>query len=201
MKHVVLLTSLLFGACVGSEIPGPPAGPDAAVKIYEDAPPPPPDMGPAAGCVDRALTPPTAFIHPTSGTSRAGESCTNAGCHNYSQTGGVAPPFVFGGTLYKPGTAEPDVGATIMIYPVGGAPIALVTDTEGNFYGQAKLGGGGSVLEGGTTSALPATAAATVCPTLTKGHLTNKIMTGTSPGVAGNCNACHDGSTQSLLHN
>ena len=213
MKHIILST-ILLGACVGSEIPGPPVQnqPDANTKVYMDAPPPPPDMGPAAGCVDRNAAPATAYIHGGQAGAvgtMAGESCVKSGCHLYGQTSNQAPEFLFGGTIYKPGTTEPDPGVTIMFYPDSAptTPIAAVSDTAGNFYVRNQPGSATTAIgpNGPIPSAVPASAAATVCPTLIKGHLSGKL-TGPAGATSGaSCNACHktevnDPGTQSAIH-
>ncbi len=195
MTRAILLTSLLFGACFSGELGG--VGPTVDAKVIPidaeiDAIPP--DMGPAAGCVDRG-EPGIAFIHPQSGNARAGEGCVASQCHKNGQEGNSAPGFQFAGTIYKKGTTEPDPGAVVVIIPDNTAipPIQAVADTAGNFYVLQVSG-----------NAIPAAAAATVCPDLTKGHQTGKISLGTTPGDAGNCNGCHalagDGGTQTPLY-
>ncbi len=189
MKHALLLIPLLFGACVGDVSGVPISGqPDAPPQQMPDAFVPMIDADLSAGCVDRVV----AAIDPgpthTNGDTNLSDpvGCISAGCHMYTNHANNAPPLMFGGTLYKPGTTEPDPGATIIITPDNAAipPIKLTTSAKGTFYVKQLVG---------TPPEFPASAIATACPKITKGHqaISGRIKLGSAPGNGGNCNACH----------
>jgi hypothetical protein len=189
MKHALLIVPLLFGACVGGDIGAPniqQGQPDAPGTQPPDAFVPPIDMDLSAGCVDRVV----AALDPgpthTNGDINLGDpvGCVSSGCHSYTNHANNAPAFIFGGTVYKPGTTDPDPGVTIIITPDNTAipPIKVTTSAKGTFYVPQLQG---------STPEMPASAIATACPKITKGHQSGKIKLGTTPGVGGNCNACH----------
>lgn len=199
MKHLALLVaSMSLLGCVGDVTTSANQGPrpDAFVQVTPDAYVPPPDSGPAAGCVDRTATIAKQYIHTGNAGAvgtMAGAACATAGCHMYGNTNGQAQPFIFAGTVFKPGTTEPDVGLTVIITPDDTTvpPIQVTTNDAGNFYvvdGRFATGAGTAPI-----TALPASAAVTACPSLHKGHqaTTGRIRAGTTPGNGGNCNACH----------
>ena len=102
--------------------------------------------------------------------------------------------FQFAGTIYKQGTTEPDPGAVIIVTPdlPGALPIQMIADSVCNFRSPDDVYSGNSV---------PASAAATVCPSLTKGHALVKISLATTPGKGGDCNSCHvQGGTQPPIY-
>ena len=110
-----------------------------------------------------------------------------AGCHANGTNQGS--PFGFAGTVYKQGTTTPDPGAVIVIVPDNGTPpLKMVADDAGNFY-RAPL-----------TGSMPATAAATACPTIVRGHLGVKLNGQSTPGKGGDCNTCHGGGTQAVIY-
>lgn len=207
----LILTSLLFGACVGNVGSGPAVQPkaDAPEQQQPDAFIPPPDAGPAAGCVERSAQIATQYIHKGGGGAvgpETGGQCLNTGCHNIQSQGTGAQAFLFAGTIYKLGTSDPDPGATIVITPDNPAiqPLTVTANDAGNFYvvadGYQKTGDVFAPI-----TALPASAMATVCPTLVKGHQSIKIGADTgSPKKNGNCNACHaqpaDGGSQTPIN-
>ena len=198
MNHALIATTLLSalaGACVGNvsgtaQVQG---QPDAPAVQQPDAFIPPPDSGPAAGCVDRTATITKQYVHTGNAGAvgtMSGAACATSGCHLYGHTNGIAQPFIFAGTVFKPGTSDPDVGLTIIITPDNAAvpPIKLTTNDAGNFY---VVDARSDPANGVPTTALPASTAVTACPSLTKGHQSAKVRIGSTPGDGGNCNACH----------
>jgi hypothetical protein len=144
-------------------------------------------------CVDKAAAAP-AYNHTGNDGQpagpRAGMGCVAAACHLAAQPGAGAPPYGFGGTIYKDiaGTI-PQGGVTVRFFPTTGntkkSVATVVTDDAGNFY-----------IADGTLTAFPYNVDATGCGL--DGTGTNN--TGIRPMVAlinkveGNCNAggtCH----------
>lgn len=138
----------------------------------------------ANACVDR-LTPAgpahvhTAAVAVAGKPSNAGENCIKAGCHLNNMLGPNAPGYQFAGTVFVPGTTNPQAGATVRIKS-GTTVLTALTDDAGNF----------AFAAGSLPGAFTATTDVTACPT---------VMTMVTPMVGGNgggagansCNLCH----------
>ncbi len=183
MTKAFLLASLLLGACTVGEVQlgnqggtdaGGGGGTDSGGGGGTDAP-----SGELA-CSDRGVVG-AAHVHGggAGGGTKAGIGCmAAAGCHANGTNQGT--PFGFAGTIYKQGTTTPDPGAVIVIVPDSGAnPIKIVADDAGNFHAAPVSG------------SMPASAAATACPTIVRGHLAGKLNGQSTPGKGGDCNSCH----------
>jgi hypothetical protein len=162
MKPIAILAILALAACdVGT------FGPDGA------------SGGDDTKCANRSATPATAHMHLAGGTSNAGQSCIEAGCHSVAAPGTNAPPYQFAGTLYQADGTTANAGAIIRIN-AGGTIAMATTDTGGNFH----------VSNMTLATPFPSNTDATACPSLTR------MMTTLSAGQ-GSCNggaagACHD---------
>jgi hypothetical protein len=120
-------------------------------------------------------TPPAIDGRPqTDGYHRAGEDCMTSGCHS-NPTQGV-PGFLFGGTIYRAGTATGDSAVQVGVRTPGGFYSAC-SATNGNFW---------YISDSNTSSLVWSTAAVRV----RNAGGESAMMT----AVAGGCNAslCHD---------
>ena len=166
MRTAVLLSGLFVVACSVGEVPTDKAGPDGG--------------GGANGCVERLTPPASAHLHTAGGGTNARIGCVEASCHLASSPGAGAPPFLFAGTVVKPGGTTASAGAIVRITAPSGTPIQAYTDTAGNF----------SILAGALPSPFPATATVTACPTAPT-PMAAQLVQGN-----GDCNgggACHGG--------
>lgn len=157
-RAALLVSSLFVAACTVGELPRNGGGGDDTQGI---------DAGIDAaatgnGCADRipAAQAVIAHVHSAAagGGTNAGKACLAAGCHAANAPGANAPGYQFGGTLYKPGTTTPSVGATIRVKTASVAAPDYLTDSAGNFHIPAQT------LPG----AFPgATVLVTACPKVT----------------------------------
>lgn len=102
----------------------------------------------------------------TGPTMRPGSNCMASGCHS---GGGEARRFTAAGTVFSGGNSTAGVaGAVVTITPSSGAPVALPTNSVGNFNTSASL-----------TPPLDITVSA--------GGQTNSMSGGASSGACGSC--------------
>lgn len=185
-KLGVLLCCVAAACDVGSVLPngGPnPAGPDGGNPVGGGDG----SGSSAANCVPVNPTPQV-------GHHNAGLTCVSVGCHLNGQTGAGAPPYSYGGTLWRDaGGQNAYAGATVIIN-VGGTDHKLITDTLGNFFIDYPIAPPPTAANTGTT-------AATACPTMMLGHGNGGPTTPLIDG-GGNCNSCHvaGGTAGAVIH-
>ena len=181
MTRTVLLVSCLFAAAcsVGEVGPGNTGGPGTDAGAQTDA------GGPTGnGCFTRLAPPGDSHPHSAplniNNPTNAGENCVAAGCHLKAQPGSGAPPYQFGGTVYKTGGTAPSAGAVITLKG-GGKTTMVYSDTAGNF----------GVPDDGTLPN-PFTGSVTVsgCPTISS--MVSQVAPGTGVSGCGGT-ACHIG--------
>lgn len=117
---------------------------------------------------------------PIDGHHNPGQNCQVGGCHLAGNLGNGAPAFYISGTLYNnaAGTAPISGGTIVVVAGAGGAPIKLVTATNGNFYYE-------------TLVSPPFTVKASKCPDETP------MIAAANTGA---CNSCHQVGTDGRIH-
>ena len=172
-RIAVILSALVFAAAcdVGSVVTNNQGGPDGSTGGTDTGGGSNVGSGSGSNCVPVSNNLPAAHHN-------AGMSCMTANCHLIGNTGGGAPAFAIGGTLYRDaGGQNPYAGATITV-TVGGTKHTAVTASDGNFYITAAL------MPTPPSAANTGTTNASACPSTTP-------MSGSLVDNGGNCNNCH----------
>jgi hypothetical protein len=105
------------------------------VDPFSDASPAPADAGGEGSFQDPFAGAPAYVARTGSSSHNAGKSCIHSGCHGAGGSGGGAPSFFIGGTVYadyKGGT--PVAGVEVRIVDAAGHSASTYSGPEGNFY-------------------------------------------------------------------
>ena len=123
LRITSLITVLLAGCEVGSFPPGGVAGGDAATVDDSGIPI---DAVNNNACVNRTTPAEAAHVHTASMTTRAGETCTTAGCHSAADN----DPWLVAGTVYNTAGTAVQAGVLVRIKQGTGTPLRAVTATR-----------------------------------------------------------------------